>query len=90
MLSENDWDDFVVASNAIFEGFIDRIGARHSELSKWDLRTLCLLKHGFSEDTIAYLLNIQIQSLKKRLYRMKYVKMNDSRTLEEIINEKKT
>ena len=89
VLSESDWDDFVVASNAIFEGFIDRISARHSELSKWDLRTLCLLKHGFSEDTIAYLLNIQIQSLKKRLYRMKYVKMNDSRTLEEIINEKK-
>lgn len=87
VLEESDWDDFVVASNAIFDGFIDKIGECHQDLSKWDIRTICLLKHGFSHDTIAYLLNIQTQSLKKRLYRMKYEKLSDSRSLDEIINE---
>lgn len=87
VLEESDWDDFVVASNAIFDGFVDKIGERHQDLSKWDIRTICLLKHGFSHDTIAYLLNIQTQSLKKRLYRIKYEKLNDSRSLDEIINE---
>lgn len=88
VLEETDWDDFLVAGNSVFDDFFDRLHEQYPELSKWDLRTLCLLKQGFSPETIAYLLNIQTQSLKKRLYRMKYVKLSDARSLDEIINDK--
>ena len=87
VLEESDWDDFLVAGNSVYDDFFDRLHEQYPELSKWDLRTLCLLKQEFAAETIAYLLNIQTQSLKKRLYRMKYVKLSDARSLDEIMNE---
>ncbi|MEP4534166.1 MAG: 7TM diverse intracellular signaling domain-containing protein [Cyclobacteriaceae bacterium] len=63
--SESDWNDFKQRFEKLDANFVTSLEARHSDLSKSEIRLLTLIRIGYSQKEIANILNIAPDSVKK-------------------------
>lgn len=67
---DTQWDSFFVHFEELNQGFLDRLRAKHSQLTTSDIRFLTFLYMNLSYKEIAALLNITPQSCRKRKERI--------------------
>ncbi|NOQ74157.1 MAG: hypothetical protein GQ574_19270 [Crocinitomix sp.] len=82
--NENDWEFFKLKFHQLNPNFLNLLLAKHSELSKTEIRLLTLIKIGYSQKEIANILNIAPESVKKARSRVRRklnlkasIKLND-------------
>lgn len=74
-LTEKELGQFVEAMDVCYNGFVDRLMAKYENLSKDDIYLCCLLRLGMRSGSIALLLDISMETLRKRKQRLKNDKM---------------
>jgi len=74
-LEEIDWNNFVRSTDLVFNCFVENLRSTYPDLSDWDVRICCLVKHKFSQKIIAQLIGIELKSFQKRRTRIMQNKM---------------
>ena len=69
--NKESWAIFEQYFNAIFDGLMDRLAARHPQLTQSDLRLCAYLKLKLNNKEIADLLNISYRSVEMAKYRLR-------------------
>ena len=64
------WENLTVRFNIIYPAFIDKLIAKHPSFSKSDIQFCMLIKLNISLKDIASIMNINVESIYKRKYRM--------------------
>jgi DNA-binding CsgD family transcriptional regulator len=68
---ENDWEFFKLKFTELNPKFLNVLLAKHSDLSKSEIRLLTLIRIGYSQKEIANILNIAPESVKKARSRVR-------------------
>lgn len=68
---ENEWDDFLASFKEVHTDFLKGVQTSHQNLSKSELRLICLMKMNLSGKEIANALNITADGVKKARYRLR-------------------
>ena len=85
--SKNDWESFKYYFNQVQSGFLDKLKHIYPELSRNEVRLCALLHIKLPNDEISQILNIQPESLRKAVYRMRQkMKLNQGQDLGEVLN----
>jgi len=69
--SQEGWAIFEQYFNTVFDGLLDRLAAKHSQLTQSDLRLCAYLKLKMNNKEIADLLNISYRSVEMAKYRLR-------------------
>ena len=87
ILSDEDWDDIVQNADIIFDNFTKRLQQTYPSLNKDDLRYCCMVKMQLSQSSMAQVMHLERDSVKKRLKRIRMEKMgaDSGVTLEELL-----
>ena len=87
ILSDEDWDDIVQNADIIFDSFTNRLQQTYPSLNKDDLRFCCMVKMQLSQSSMAQVMHLERDSVKKRLKRIRMEKMgaDSGVTLEELL-----
>lgn len=70
-LTEQDWKNILVITQAIHDNFIDNFTGENPQLKKDDIKVCCLLKVGFTKKDIIELLDLSEDAMNKRMQRLK-------------------
>ena len=70
-LTEQDWKNILVITQAIHDNFIDNFKGENPQLKKDDIKVCCLLKVGFTKKDIIELLDLSEDAMNKRMQRLK-------------------
>ena len=71
ILYENDWKELEVFLNGSADGFVQRLNKNFPSLSKKDIYFLMLIKVGLPYSVIANAYNIEVKSVKQKLFLLK-------------------
>lgn len=71
ILTDDDWKDFKVQFHKLRPGFVDRLLARHADLTPAEIRYLLLLRLDMPNKQIAHALGISPDSLRVTWYRLR-------------------
>ena len=87
LLSDDDWEDIVQNADIIFDNFTRRLQQHYPALNKEDLRYCCMVKMQLSQLEMSQIMHLEIDSVKKRLKRIRMEKMkaDSGVTLEELL-----
>ncbi len=70
-VSNNHWNDFESLFMNVHESFYNKLRLRHATISKTELQYCALVKINLSNQQICNVLNISMEGLKKKKYRLK-------------------
>lgn len=70
-LSQEDWDEIMVMMDILYGNFTKRLVKKHPNLTKEDLKYCCLFKCMYSHSEIGTFLNVQPETVTRRIQRMK-------------------
>ncbi len=70
-LNESDWEEFKERFESLNPNFITTLEAKHSDLSKSDIRMLLFIRIGYTQKEIASILHIAPDSVKKARARLR-------------------
>lgn len=87
LLSDDDWEDIVQNADIIFDNFTRRLQQHYPALNKEDLRYCCMVKMQLSQLEMSQIMDLEKDSVKKRLKRIRMEKMkaDSGVTLEELL-----
>ena len=87
LLSDDDWEDIVQNADIIFDNFTRRLQQHYPALNKEDLRYCCMVKMQLSQLEMSQIMQLEKDSVKKRLKRIRMEKMkaDSGVTLEELL-----
>lgn len=71
ILDENDWKELEIFLNGSADGFVQRLNKNFPSLSKKDIYFLMLIKVGLPYSVIANAYNIEVKSVKQKLFLLK-------------------
>jgi len=71
MQSQNDWEDFKYHFDQVESGLLEQLNKHYPQLTRNDIRLCALLSMALPNDEIARILNIQPESLRKAVYRLR-------------------
>lgn len=69
--SKTDWEDFKYHFNQVESGLLEQLNSHYPQLTRNDIRLCALLSMALPNDEIARILNIQPESLRKAIYRLR-------------------
>lgn len=72
---ENDWDEFSVRFDQVYDNFFEKLKGKYPELTHRDVQICAFLKMKLSSKEIANTLNISVRSVEQSRYRLRK-KMN--------------
>ena len=80
------WDTFKIHFEQVHPNFYTQLTQRYQNLSQIDLRHCAYLKIGLSNEEIAHLLNISVDSVSRQHHRIeKKMNLAPGKTLNEIV-----
>lgn len=87
LLSDDDWEDIVQNADIIFDNFTRRLQQHYPALNKEDLRYCCMVKMQLSQLEMSQIMDLEKDSVKKRLKRIRMEKMkaDSGVTFEELL-----
>lgn len=79
---DEDWEQFKMHFEKVNTGFFEKLQTQYPELSDGDLKVCAYIKINLSPKEIAQIMNISIDGINKRLYRIrKKINLNSSENL---------